>query len=71
MEVAQDLMKNLPFIDGNKRTGFIAAVTCLELNGRRFAASEVDAIVCPLALAAGEMTESAYAEWLKASSKRA
>ncbi len=64
------LVKNHPFIDGNKRTGFIAAMAFLELNGWRFHASEVDATVRTLALAAGEMTESAYAEWLKVNSKR-
>lgn len=65
------LVKNHPFIDGNKRTGFIVAVTFLELNGLRFGASEVDATVRTLALAAGEMSEAAYAAWLKANSKRA
>jgi death-on-curing protein len=65
------LVKNHPFIDGNKRTGFIVAVLFLELNGCRFYAGEVDATVCTLALAAGEMSEAAYAEWLKANSKRA
>jgi death-on-curing protein len=65
------LVKNHPYIDGNKRTGFIVAVTFLELNGRRFGASEVDAALRTLALAAGEMTEAAYATWLKANSKRA
>jgi len=65
------LVKNHPFIDGNKRTGFIVAVTFLELNGLRFGASEVDATVRTLALAAGEMSETAYSAWLKANSKRA
>lgn len=65
------LVKNHPFIDGNKRTGFIVAVTFLELNGPRFVAGEVDATVRTLALAAGEMSETAYSAWLKASSKRA
>jgi len=65
------LVKNHPYIDGNKRTGFVVAVTFLELNGRRFGASEVDAALRTLALAAGEMTEAAYAEWLKVNSKRA
>lgn len=65
------IVKNHPFIDGNKRTGFIVAVTFLELNGRRFAASEVDATVCMLALATGEMSEAAYSAWLKANTKRA
>ena len=65
------LVKNHPFIDGNKRTGFVVAVTFLECNGWHLEASEVDAAVRTLALAAGEMSESAYAEWLKANSKRA
>jgi death-on-curing protein len=64
------LIKNHPFIDGNKRAGFVVAVTFLELNGLRFNASEVDAALRTFALAAGEMTEVAYAEWLKANSKR-
>jgi death-on-curing protein len=64
------LVKNHPFIDGNKRTGFITAVVFLELNGYRFEASEVDAAVRTLALAAGDMTEPAYAAWLKANSER-
>ena len=65
------LVKNHPFIDGNKRTGFIVAVTFLELNGLRFGASEVDATVRTLGLAAGAMSEAAYSAWLKANSKRA
>jgi len=67
---AYGLVKNHPFIDGNKRTGFIVGVTFLELNGLRFGASEVDATVRTLALAAGEMSEPAYSAWLKANSKR-
>ena len=65
------LVKNHPFIDGNKRTGFVVAVTLLECNGWHLEAGEVDATVRTLALAAGEMSASAYAEWLKANSKRA
>jgi len=65
------LVKNHPFIDGNKRTGFVVAVVFLELNGYKFQATEVDATLRTLALAAGEMSETAYGEWLKANSKRA
>jgi death-on-curing protein len=65
------LVKNHPFIDGNKRTGLIVAVTFLELNGLRFGAGEVDAAVSTLALAAGAMSEEAYSKWLKGNSKRA
>jgi death on curing protein len=65
------LVKNHPFIDGNKRVGFVVALLFLELNGYRFQATEVDAAMRTLALAAGEMKEAAYSEWLKANSKRA
>lgn len=65
---AYGLVKNHPFIDGNKRTAFVAAVLMLELNGFQFTADEADAAVRTLALAAGEMTESAYAAWLESNS---
>ena len=65
------IVKNHPFVDGNKRTGFIVAVVFLELNGYQFRASEVDATLQTLALAAGDMSEAAFSEWLKARSKRA
>lgn len=64
---AVGVVKNHPFIDGNKRTGFTIAVVFLELNAETFRASEVDATIQTLALAAGELDESGYANWLKAS----
>ena len=65
------LVKNHPFIDGNKRTGLATAVLFLELNGQRFQASEADAVIQTLALAAGATDEAAYAAWLKANTRRA
>ncbi len=65
------LVKNHPFVDGNKRIGFATAGLFLELNGYRFRAEEVDVVLRTLALAAGEMGESEYAQWMKANSKRA
>ena len=65
------LVKNHAFIDGNKRIGFAAAVVFLEANGSMFEAAEADAVLRTLALAASDMTESAYADWLKANSRRA
>lgn len=65
------IVKNHPFIDGNKRAGFVVAVAFLQHNGWRLEAGEVDATLRTLALAAGEMSEAAYADWLKANSKRA
>lgn len=64
------IIRNHPFVDGNKRAGFIVAVTFLQLNGWRLEAAEADATVRTLALAAGEMSEKAYATWLKANAVR-
>ena len=60
------LVKNHPFVDGNKRIGYAVAVLFLEINGLRFTATETDAVIRTLALAAGDMTETAFATWLQA-----
>ena len=64
------LVRNHPFTDGNKRIGFTSAVLFLELNGYRFVASEADATVQTLALAAGDLNEEKYANWLKHNSTK-
>jgi len=68
---AAGIVKNHPFLDGNKRTGFMMGAGFLERNGFEFCATEVDAVLKTLALAAGKISEAAYAAWLKANSKRA
>jgi death-on-curing protein len=60
------LVKNHPFVDGNKRIGFAIGAIFLELNGRAFVAAEADAVIQTLALAAGEIGEKEYARWLEA-----
>ena len=67
---AAGIVKNLPFLDGNKRTGFMLGAGFLERNGFEFHATEAQAALRTLALAAGKMSEKAYAAWLKANSKR-
>lgn len=64
------LVRNHPFVDGNKRIGFATAALFLQLNGLRFAASEADATVQTLALAAHELGEAGFAAWLEASCER-
>lgn len=59
------LIKNHPFVDGNKRIGFAVAVVFLELNGQVVEAPEAEAVVETLGLAAGDRTEAAYGEWLR------
>ncbi len=64
------IVRNHPFIDGNKRTGFVIGVLFLELHGFDFKASEADATQAVMALAAGTLDEAGYAAWLRESAKR-
>ncbi len=62
------IIRNHPFVDGNKRTGFLAAYVFLDLNGWELISSEVEAVAAVLALATNEMDEADFASWLKAKS---
>jgi death-on-curing protein len=62
---AHGIVKNHPFIDGNKRSGFLAATLFLEANGIRFNGDERDAVIQTLALAAGEATLQDFSAWLQ------
>ncbi len=68
---AYGLVRNHPFLDGNKRIGFTVAIMFLELNGYAFIATEADAALQTLALAAREVGEADYALWLKKHSRKA
>ena len=59
------LAKNHPFVDGNKRAAFLAMGLFLGLNGLRLRASQSDATLTMLAVAAGTLDEAALAEWLR------
>ena len=59
------VVKNHPFVDGNKRTGFVAGILFLELNGYRFTATEDAAADAVLALAAGKLDEAGYTIFLR------
>jgi death-on-curing protein len=64
------IVRNHPFIDGNKRTGFVIGVLFLELHGFDFKASEADATQSVMALAAGTIDKAGYAAWLRYNAKR-
>lgn len=66
---AAGIVLNHPFLDGNKRTGFLVAATFLELNGMEFTATEESVVEMTLALANGKVKQAAYAEWLGRSSR--
>jgi death-on-curing protein len=59
------LAKNHPFVDGNKRTAFLAVGLFLALNGRRLVATQAEATLTMLAVAAGSMDEATFAAWLR------
>lgn len=58
------IVRNHPFVDGNKRTGFVVGVLFLETNGCRFTAPEEDATRAVLDLAAGLLDEEGFVAWL-------
>ena len=64
------IVRNHPFIDGNKRTGFVIGVLFLELHGFDFTASEADATQAVMALASGTLDEAAFTAWLRENAKR-
>lgn len=66
---AAGIIRNHPFLDGNKRTGFMLAATFLETNGVRFNATEESVVERTVALASGKLTEEGYADWLDENSE--
>ena len=58
------IARNHPFFDGNKRSALLAAIVFLEMNGMKFKATEEEAVLETIALAAGERTEEEFASWL-------
>jgi death-on-curing protein len=64
-DYAYGVIKNHPFIDGNKRTGFVAAAVFLAKNKYELNAAEADAYAKVIALAEGSMGFKEFAKWLR------
>jgi death-on-curing protein len=64
------IIQNPPFIDGNKRVGFLAGVLFLELNGYRFGATEEEAAQAVLDLASRALDEIGFAAFLERDSTK-
>lgn len=60
------LARNHPFIDGNKRTAFVAVELFLTLNGHELVADDAASVLTMLAVASGDMSDAAFAAWLRA-----
>ena len=63
------IVKDHPFIDGNKRAALMAMYVFLEINGHRLEAPEVEAVDVMLRLASGELAEKGLSRWLKANAE--
>ena len=63
------IARNHPFIDGNKRTAFVAALLFLAFNDYSLQASDSDKVIVMLKVAAGEITEAEFATWIRNNSK--
>ncbi|MES2945928.1 MAG: type II toxin-antitoxin system death-on-curing family toxin [Pseudomonadota bacterium] len=59
------ISRNHAFIDGNKRTGLVAAELFLRLNGWRLVVEDADCILTMLGVAAGDLSEDEFASWLR------
>jgi death-on-curing protein len=60
------LARNHAFVDGNKRTAYVVAEIFLALNGFKLVSSDADSILTFVALAAGDLSEAALADWFRA-----
>jgi death on curing protein len=59
------ISRNHPFIDGNKRTAFVALEMFLVLNSYELVADDADCVLTMLAVAAGDMSEADFANWVR------
>ena len=59
------IARNHPFVDGNKRTAYVAVELFLDLNGHVLDASDADCVLTMLAVADGSMTEARFAAWIR------
>jgi death-on-curing protein len=59
------IVRNHPFIDGNKRTAFMTGYVFLGRNGKELIADEAEATEFMLALAGNKIAEKDFALWLK------
>ncbi|MGF1549062.1 MAG: type II toxin-antitoxin system death-on-curing family toxin [Sphingomonadaceae bacterium] len=59
------LARNHPFVDGNKRTAAVVSEAFLDANGHELKAKDAEIVVAITDLAAGELSEEEFAQWLR------
>jgi death-on-curing protein len=60
------IARNHPFVDGNKRTAYMALELFIRMNGCQFVATDADAAVRTIAMASGELTDDEFIGWVRA-----
>lgn len=59
------IVRNHPFVDGNKRTGLLASRAFLFRNGHRLAPDEADMVRVVERVASGKVSEEELAQWIE------
>lgn len=65
---AYGIARNHPFLDGNKRTAYVAMELFLLKNGMLLVSNDEDSVIAFLKLAAGELSEDELAAWIRQNS---
>jgi death-on-curing protein len=63
------MVRNHPFVDGNKRTAYVMLETFLALNGQQFTVSDAEAVTNMLRLAAGDMSDEECTTWVRSNTR--
>ena len=69
VSLAESIIINHPFVDGNKRVGFLAMIALLNEHNIDFIADQDDAYACVLSIATGKYNFDHVANWLKANTR--
>ncbi len=64
--LAFGLVNNHPFLDGNKRTGYVVCRLFLRVNGYDIDATQDEKYLAVYGLAAGHFSEPDFAAWIRA-----
>ena len=63
--IAESLIINHPFVDGNKRTGFLAMLAVLKIGKMNLTATEENAYQFTISISTGEIRFDEIVQWLK------
>ena len=68
--LCHSLIKNHPFVDGNKRTSLLSAMTFLERNGHKFVCSQVEVVEFGVKIDTENISIEKITQWFKKNSRK-